>query len=46
MALVGYARVSTVGQSLDAQLQALAECSKIFREAKLKVQLMPPLSNT
>ncbi|MDX7821630.1 recombinase family protein [Aeromonas caviae] len=32
MALVGYARVSTVGQSLDAQLQALAECSKIFRE--------------
>ena len=32
MALVGYARVSTVGQSLDAQLQALAECSKIFQE--------------
>ena len=32
MALVGYARVSTVGQSLDTQLQALAECSKIFPE--------------
>ncbi|MGL6303081.1 recombinase family protein [Aeromonas caviae] len=32
MALVGYARVSTVGQSLDAQLQALTECSKIFQE--------------
>ncbi|MEA9429031.1 MULTISPECIES: recombinase family protein [Aeromonas] len=32
MALVGYARVSTVGQSLDTQLQALAECSKIFQE--------------
>ncbi|MGY6036532.1 recombinase family protein [Aeromonas sp. AE23HZ002T15] len=32
MALVGYARVSTVGQSLDTQLQALAECSKIFKE--------------
>ena len=32
MALVGYARVSTVGQSLDAQLRALAECSKIFQE--------------
>ncbi|RWT30809.1 recombinase family protein [Aeromonas caviae] len=32
MAQVGYARVSTVGQSLDTQLQALAECSKIFQE--------------
>lgn len=32
MALVGYARVSTLGQSLDAQLQALTECSKIFQE--------------
>ena len=32
MALVGYARVSTGGQSLDTQLQALAECSKIFQE--------------
>lgn len=32
MALVGYARVSTVGQSLDTQLHALAECSKIFQE--------------
>lgn len=32
MALVGYARVSTVGQSLDTQLHALAECSKIYQE--------------
>lgn len=32
MAQVGYARVSTVGQNLDTQLQALAECSKIFQE--------------
>ncbi|WP_429051840.1 recombinase family protein [Aeromonas veronii] len=32
MALVGYARVSTVGQNLDTQLQALAECSTIFQE--------------
>ena len=32
MALVGYARVSTIGQSLDTQLQALAECSTIFQE--------------
>lgn len=32
MALVGYARVSTLGQNLDTQLQALAECSTIFQE--------------
>ncbi|MGL4350446.1 MAG: recombinase family protein [Aeromonas sobria] len=32
MALVGYARVSTVGQSLDTQLQALADCNTIFQE--------------
>ena len=32
MATVGYARVSTTGQSLDAQLATLAGCEKIFRE--------------
>lgn len=32
MALVGYARVSTGGQSLDVQLRALAQCNKIFQE--------------
>ncbi len=32
MAIVGYARVSTTGQSLDAQLKALSGCEKIFRE--------------
>ncbi|MBR7630052.1 recombinase family protein [Aeromonas popoffii] len=32
MALVGYARVSTVGQSLDTQLRALAECNHVFQE--------------
>lgn len=32
MATVGYARVSTSGQSLDAQLATLAGCEKIFRE--------------
>ncbi|WP_439826059.1 recombinase family protein [Aeromonas caviae] len=32
MALVGYARVSTGGQSLEVQLRALAECNKLFQE--------------
>ncbi|MWF57333.1 recombinase family protein [Escherichia coli] len=32
MATVGYARVSTTGQSLDAQLKALSGCEKVFRE--------------
>jgi len=29
---VGYARVSTTEQSIDAQLERLADCEKIFRE--------------
>ncbi|USD35980.1 recombinase family protein [Ferrimonas sp. SCSIO 43195] len=32
MAVIGYARVSTTGQSLDAQLKALADCDKVFQE--------------
>lgn len=32
MATVGYARVSTTGQSLDTQIEALSGCEKIFRE--------------
>ena len=32
MALVGYARVSSVGQSLDVQLDKLRHCDKIFQE--------------
>ena len=32
MATVGYARVSTSGQSLDAQLEALKDCDKVFQE--------------
>lgn len=32
MALVGYARVSSVGQSLDVQLEKLKNCKKIFQE--------------
>jgi DNA invertase Pin-like site-specific DNA recombinase len=34
MALVGYARVSSVGQRLDAQLDKLKHCDKIFQEKK------------
>lgn len=34
MAFVGYARVSSVGQSLDVQLDKLEHCDKIFQEKK------------
>ena len=34
MALVGYARVSSIGQSLDVQLDKLKDCRKIFQEKK------------
>ncbi len=34
MALIGYARVSSVGQSLDVQLSKLKHCDKIFQEKK------------
>lgn len=34
MVLVGYARVSSVGQSLDVQLDKLKHCQKIFQEKK------------
>ena len=32
MAIVGYARVSSVGQSIDVQLTKLKNCDKIFQE--------------
>ncbi|MFA0141594.1 integrase [Vibrio splendidus] len=32
MAIVGYARVSTTGQSLEAQLHALTDCCIVFQE--------------
>lgn len=32
MALVGYARVSSIGQSLDVQLDKLQDCEKLFEE--------------
>ncbi len=34
MALVGYARVSSVGQSLEVQLDKLSSCERIFQEKK------------
>jgi DNA invertase Pin-like site-specific DNA recombinase len=34
MALVGYARISSVGQSLEVQLDCLKPCDKIFKEKK------------
>jgi DNA invertase Pin-like site-specific DNA recombinase len=32
LALIGYARVSSIGQSLDVQLDKLQHCHKIFQE--------------
>ena len=34
MAVVGYGRVSSVGQSLDVQLHKLKDCDKIFQEKR------------
>lgn len=32
MALIGYARVSSVGQTLAVQLDKLGQCDKVFQE--------------
>src|SRR5262249_44670968 len=34
MATVGYARVSSVGQSLDVQLEKLRHCDNVFKEKR------------
>lgn len=34
MALIGYARVSSVGQSLEVQLGKLKSCNKVFQEKR------------
>jgi DNA invertase Pin-like site-specific DNA recombinase len=34
MAIVGYARVSSIGQSLDVQLEKLKECKRVFKEKR------------
>lgn len=38
MARVGYARVSSVGQSLDVQLDRLSDCDKVFKEKRSGTQ--------
>ena len=42
MAIVGYARVSSVGQSLEAQKEALQHCDKLSTamEKRPEVQLL------
>ena len=42
MAIVGYARVSSVGQSLDVQLQKLKDCEKVFKEKRSGVDAGRP----
>ena len=49
MALIGYARVSSVGQSLQVQLDKLKHCRKIFQEKKSatggkRLQLYPKVN--
>jgi DNA invertase Pin-like site-specific DNA recombinase len=34
MATVGYARVSSIGQSLDVQIEKLRDCDKVFQEKR------------
>ena len=42
MAVVGYARVSSVGQSLDVQLEKLKSCDKVFKEKRSGVDTGRP----
>lgn len=42
MARVGYARVSSVGQSLNVQLDKLRDCDKIFQEKQSGVSYQRP----
>ena len=42
MATVGYARVSSIGQSLDVQLEKLKGCDRIFKEKRSGVDTTRP----
>lgn len=42
MATVGYARVSSVGQTLDVQLERLSGCDKVFKEKRSGVDCGRP----
>jgi DNA invertase Pin-like site-specific DNA recombinase len=42
MATVGYARVSSVGQSLDVQIEKLKGCDKVFQEKRSGVDAGRP----
>ncbi|KJY89600.1 integrase [Vibrio neptunius] len=42
MANVGYARVSTAGQSLESQLEALRACDKVFQEKESGAKVERP----
>lgn len=44
MALVGYARVSSVGQSLDVQLTKLRHCDKVYQEQRSATGKRPRLA--
>lgn len=42
MAIVGYARVSSAGQSLDVQLEKLRDCDRVFKEKRSGVDMGRP----
>jgi len=42
MATVGYARVSSIGQSLDVQFERLRDCDKVFQEKRSGVDAGRP----
>jgi DNA invertase Pin-like site-specific DNA recombinase len=45
MALVGYARVSSVGQRLDVQIDKLSHCDMVFQEKKSGASVNRPKLN-
>ena len=40
MTLVGYARVSSVGHSLEVQLDKLKHCKKIYQEKRVLLNII------